>query len=114
MADKPTSGREWRKARVEGFLKLLPSGLSAYLRPVTPLALMTVLGEIPDSLWRVPEFEGLRFRYVGGLKATNVGDLLVVEPELDPQRRLVILTDGEIVTLTTAEIQAWKPRKGAP
>src|SRR5207247_5793218 len=65
------------------------------------------LAEIPDSLWRVPGFEGLRFRYVGGLRAANAGELLVIEPELDPQRRLVILTDGEIINLTTAEIQAW-------
>jgi hypothetical protein len=72
------------------------------------------LGEIPDSLWRVPGYEGLRFRYVPGRKAATVGELLVVEPELDPQRRLVILTDGEIATLTTAEIQAWKPHRGAP
>jgi hypothetical protein len=74
----------------------------------------TELGEIPDSLWRVPGYEGLRFRYVPGRKAATAGELLVVEPELDPQRRLVILTDGEIATLTTAEIQAWKPHKGAP
>ena len=53
-------------------------------------------------------------RSVAGLKANTAGDLLVIEPELDPQRRLVILTDGSITTLTTAEIEAKKLPKGSP
>lgn len=48
--EAPTLGLEWRKPREQGFLKTMPSGNKAYLRPVTPAALMAVMGEIPDHL----------------------------------------------------------------
>lgn len=48
--EAPTRGVEWRKPREQGYLKTLPSGNKAYLRPVTPAALMAVMGEIPDHL----------------------------------------------------------------
>src|SRR5579859_6846470 len=75
------------------------------------------VSEIPENFWRVPGVVGLRYRYVAGLKAesaTEKSDLLVIEPELDRERRLVILTDGEIATRTTAEIQAKQPPKEGP
>lgn len=49
MSEQVTSGLEWRKPREEGYLKELPSGNWARLRPVTPDMLL-VTGEIPDIL----------------------------------------------------------------
>lgn len=48
--EAPTLGVQWRQPREQGFLKSLPSGNKAYLRPVTPAALMEHMGEIPDHL----------------------------------------------------------------
>lgn len=44
-----TSGRAWRQPREEGFVKALPSGNVARLRPVDMSALLAS-GEIPDIL----------------------------------------------------------------
>ncbi len=46
---EPTSGREWRRAREEGYSVTLPSGNVAVLRPVA-LDVMLAHGEIPDLL----------------------------------------------------------------
>lgn len=46
----PTLGVQWRQPREQGFLKVMPSGNKAYLRPITPAALMQHMGEIPDHL----------------------------------------------------------------
>lgn len=48
--EAPSLGVEWRRPRERGFLKTMPSGNKAYLRPITPAALMAVMGEIPDHL----------------------------------------------------------------
>lgn len=56
----PTSGRQWRKPREEGFLVQLPSGNVCRLRPLSP-DLMLSMGEIPDLLTPLVEkmlFEG--------------------------------------------------------
>ena len=46
---KPTSGREWRRPREEGYALTLPSGNTAVIRPVA-LDVMLQQGEIPDVL----------------------------------------------------------------
>lgn len=46
---KPTSGRDWRKARLEGETVTLPSGNIATLRPVA-LDLLITSGKLPDLL----------------------------------------------------------------
>lgn len=47
---RPTSGREWRKPREEGYVITLPSsGYSVRLRPV-PLPTLVVQGKIPDTI----------------------------------------------------------------
>jgi hypothetical protein len=50
MADTPTTGSEWRKAREEGYIVRLPSsGNHARLRPVA-LDVLIMSGKIPDIL----------------------------------------------------------------
>lgn len=45
----PTSGREWRQAREEGFVVMLPSGRVVRMQPVS-LEKLIIYGEIPDTL----------------------------------------------------------------
>lgn len=44
-----TSGKEWRKAREEGIETLMPSGMTANLRPVEADFFLRV-GHVPDAL----------------------------------------------------------------
>lgn len=44
-----TSGSDWRKPREEGFIKTLPSGKSARLRPVD-MGVLLASGEVPNLL----------------------------------------------------------------
>lgn len=46
---KPTSGKQWRRPREEGYAVTLPSGNVAVIRPVA-LDVMLQRGEIPDLL----------------------------------------------------------------
>lgn len=46
---RPTSGKEWRQPREEGYEKMLPSGKVARLRPVSPDQLIAS-GDVPDIL----------------------------------------------------------------
>jgi hypothetical protein len=62
--------------------------------------------EIPADVWLVPEAGGLRYQYAPGLSASQPAALLAWEPELDPRRRFVLRTNGDLTTLSTAEIQA--------
>jgi hypothetical protein len=64
------------------------------------------LAEIPDELWLVPDGAGLRYQCIPGLMGSTAGELLVIEPEVEPDRRLVLSTDGEITQKTNAEIAA--------
>jgi len=62
---KPTSGKQWRKPREEGYALTLPSGNVAVIRPVA-LEVMISRGEIPDLLtpiaasvlWKETELDG--------------------------------------------------------
>ena len=69
---------------------------------------------LPADLWAVPGGGGLRYQYVPGLSASARPALLAYEPELDPERRLVLLTDGEIATLRSAEVVALRAKEASP
>jgi len=58
------------------------------------------------KLWDLPGRAGLRFLYVEGGQAEDAGRLLAFEPTVDGNQRLVLLTNGLIGTMTTAEIDA--------
>ena len=60
---------------------------------------------IDAQLWEVPGLAGLRFQYVAGLSAETAGKLLVFEPELNANERLVLMTNGLVGTMRTAEIE---------
>jgi hypothetical protein len=59
---------------------------------------------IPADLWIVPETGGLHFRYLPGQTADQAAAPLVIAPELEAGRRLVLRTDGTIAELPAAEI----------
>ncbi len=61
---------------------------------------------IPAELWTVPEAGGMRYLYVPGQSASETPALLVYEPELDPEHRFALQTDGDIVPLRSAQIEA--------
>ena len=60
---------------------------------------------IPPTLWRLPGWPGLQFLYVPGRRAEEAGRLLVFEPAVEGETRLVLLTNGVIGTMTSAEIE---------
>ena len=60
---------------------------------------------IPRELWEVPEGAGLRYRYLPGRSAGHLPAILVCEPELDPNRRLVLDSTGDIRLITSAEMR---------
>jgi hypothetical protein len=61
--------------------------------------------ELATDLWIVPDAGGLHYFYVPGLSASQAPQLLIYEPELDPDQRLVLQTNGEIVSLRSTGIQ---------
>lgn len=61
---------------------------------------------IDPSLWEIPSWPGLRFLYVPGRHAESAGQLLVYQPELGDDNRLVLLTSGFIGHMRSAEIRA--------
>lgn len=63
---------------------------------------------IPAELWQVPEAGGLHYQYVPGLSANDRPTLLVYEPELEASRRFALQTDGDLVRLTSREIEQRK------
>jgi hypothetical protein len=72
------------------------------------------IAAIPADLWEVPGSGGMRYFYVPGKMATNLPEILVYEPETEPNQRLVLKTNGDIVTVPTAEIQAAAPGGATP
>jgi hypothetical protein len=60
---------------------------------------------IPGELWEVPNGGGLRYLYVASRKAGYVADVLAYEPELDPDRRLVLRVNGDIVEMRSADVR---------
>jgi hypothetical protein len=61
---------------------------------------------IPVELWKVPEGGGLKYQYRPGLTIGDGGTVIVYEPELEPERRLVLRTNGEVAALASSEISA--------
>jgi len=47
----------------------------------------------------------MRYLYVPGLSAGYTPELLAYEPELDQAKRLVLKTNGDIVVMSSADIQ---------
>lgn len=68
---RPTGGKEWRAPREEGYVKQLPSGNVARLRPVTPDQLLTT-GEVPDIL--TPLVVRMLFEGADGSELTQLTD----------------------------------------
>ena len=61
---------------------------------------------LPSDLWQVPSAGGLRYLYVAGRSAGYGPDVLAYEPELDPEVRLVLRVNGDIVEMRSAEVRA--------
>ncbi|MBS0206172.1 MAG: hypothetical protein JSS49_25030 [Planctomycetes bacterium] len=62
--------------------------------------------EVTDAtLWDIPGWPGLKFFVIPDRRAESAGRLLVYEPELDGDDRLVLLTNGTIGTMRSAEIK---------
>jgi hypothetical protein len=59
---------------------------------------------IPAKAWEAPDSTGTRYIYVGGLTLDQTNGLLVCEPQHFGAERLVLLADGRIQKLKTAEI----------
>jgi hypothetical protein len=70
--------------------------------------------EVPPALWKLPGWPGLRFLYVPGRRAEEAGRLLVFEPAAEGDARLVLLTNGLIGTMTSAEIEAAVKKANEP
>ncbi len=60
--------------------------------------------EIPSDLWTVPDTGGMRYLYVPGLSVRGPVALLACEPELDPENRQILRTNGDLGSLRSAEI----------
>jgi hypothetical protein len=60
---------------------------------------------LPHDLWNIPGWHGLRYLYVPDQTAATDGRLLVYEPELDGDERFVLLTNGFLGTMRTADIE---------
>jgi hypothetical protein len=58
----------------------------------------------PES-WEVPETGGLHFLYVAGQSADQSSSPLAYEPELESDRRIVLQTNGQIVTVKSEVLQ---------
>lgn len=57
------------------------------------------------GLWGIPNHPGLHFFLVPNRSADEVGRLLVFEPQIDGDDRLVLLSNGMIGTMRTEEIR---------
>lgn len=69
---------------------------------------------IASDCWEIPDGGGLRFLYLPGHTAKETAAPLVYEPELDPDHRLLLQTDGDIVTLRSADIRLLLERRSPP
>jgi hypothetical protein len=65
------------------------------------------LTAIPTELWEIPNGGGLRYIYVASRTAGYLPDELAYEPELDPEKRLVLRVNGDIVEMSSAEIRSF-------
>jgi len=63
------------------------------------------LTNISPDLWEVPETGGMHFVYVPGQSADQSANLLAYDPELEIDQRLVLQTNGQIVTLKSEDLR---------
>jgi hypothetical protein len=61
--------------------------------------------EIPEKIWQAPDSVGTRYLYVGGLTLASATNVLACEPVNFGDERFVLLVNGEIRMLSTAEIR---------
>jgi hypothetical protein len=60
---------------------------------------------IDPALWDVPHQPGLKFILVPNRKADETGQVLVCEPEFDGEERQVLMTNGMLGTMRSADIK---------
>jgi hypothetical protein len=60
---------------------------------------------VDRQLWQIPGWAGARFLYVAEQSVDQAGRLLVYEPELNDGDRFVVLTNGFVGEMRTAEIE---------
>jgi hypothetical protein len=60
---------------------------------------------IDPALWVLPGWPGLQFLYVADRQVELAGRLLAFEPQVTEGERLVLLTNGAIATMTSADIE---------
>jgi hypothetical protein len=60
---------------------------------------------IEESLWQIPGQPGIKFGIVANRRAEDAGQLLVYESTLSGDDRQVLLTNGMIGTMRSAEIR---------
>jgi len=68
---------------------------------------------IPSSSWDIPGWPGVTFQYVGGQSADTAGSVLVFEPSLERDQRLVLLTNGVVGTIPVEELRRLLPSLSA-
>ena len=100
----PAETTDGRAARQRG-LERLRTGLWQYA--ATHEGRLPVASEpsVEAASWEIPGWPGLKFLAVPDRHAESTGRLFVFEPELDDDERLVLLTNGFIGTMRTAEIK---------
>jgi hypothetical protein len=69
---------------------------------------------IDADRWDIPGWAGLRFLYVGGQSVSQSGRLLVFEPALNDEERLVLMTNGFLGSMRTSEIERQLEGVAAP
>jgi hypothetical protein len=63
---------------------------------------------IPAAMWMIPFSANMKYLYQDGKKVSQNKKLLVIEPQLENNKRLVLCTNGEILSLTSSEINIIK------
>jgi hypothetical protein len=62
-------------------------------------------GAIDPQLWQFPSLAGMRYVYVADQTVDQAGRLLASEPALNDDDRFVVLTNGFVGSMRTAEIE---------
>lgn len=69
---------------------------------------------IPSELLEMPNATGLRYIYKSGKSAGSFAELLVYEPEVDPEQRFALKTNGDILIMRSSSIQSALAQGKAP
>ena len=100
----PPEATDGRAARQRG-LERLRTALWQYAATHEGRLPVTSEPSAEAALWEIPGWPGLKFLAVPDRRAESTGRLFVFEPELDNDERLVLLTNGFIGTMRSAEIK---------